>query len=86
MTPTSRDYPFVQSAPDGRALLLGPTRKLSLIDTAGLGALTPFADRDAIHRSYGSYAPYDIGRFLVAGGGAVTEDGLTTCPAGPPRS
>jgi hypothetical protein len=80
VTPSSRDYPFFQSAPDGRALLLGATRKLSMIDTAGLGALTPFADRDAIERTYGSYAPYDIGRFLVAGGGAVAEDGLTNVP------
>ena len=80
VTPTSREYPFFQSAPDGRALLLGPTRGLSLIDTGGLGTLTPFADRDAITRSYGGYAPYDIGRFLVAGGGAVTEDGLSNVP------
>ena len=80
VTPSSREYPFFQSAPDGRALLLGPARGLSLIDTAGLGALTPFGDRDAITRSYGSYVPYDIGRFLVAGGGAVTEDGLSNVP------
>ena len=81
VTPTSREYPFFQSAPDGRALLLGPAPRLSLIDTGGLGALTPFADRDAVHRSYGSYAPYDIGRFLVAGGGTVSEDGLAGVPS-----
>jgi hypothetical protein len=80
VTPSSRDYPFFQSAPDGRALLLGPTRALSLIDSGGLGALTPFGDRDAINRTYGSYAPYDIGRFLVAGGGAVAEDGVSNVP------
>jgi hypothetical protein len=81
VTPSSREYPFFQSAPDGRALLLGPARGLSLIDAGGLGALTPFGDRDAITRSYGSYAPYAIGRFLVAGGGAVTEDGLSGVPS-----
>jgi hypothetical protein len=80
VTPSSREYPFVQAAPDGRALLLGPTRGLSLIDTGGLGALTTFGDRDAIHRSYGGYAAYDVGRFLVAGGGSVSEDGLSAVP------
>jgi hypothetical protein len=80
VTPSSRDYPFFQAAPDGRALLLGPTRGLSLIDPSGLGGITPFGDRDAIHRTYGSYAPYDIGRSLVAGGGAVAEDGLSNVP------
>jgi hypothetical protein len=80
VTPTTRDYPFFQAALDGRALLLGPTRALSLVDPSGLGALTPFGDRDAINRTYGSYAPYDIGRFLVAGGGAVSEDGLSNVP------
>jgi hypothetical protein len=81
VTPSSREYPFVQAAPDGRALLLGPARGLSLIDTGGLGALTAFGDRDAVHRSYGSYASYDVGRFLVAGGGSVSEDGLSGVPS-----
>jgi hypothetical protein len=80
VTPSSREYPFFQAAPDGRALLLGPARGLSLIDTVGLGAMTAFGDRDAITRSYGSYAPYDIGRFLVTGGGSVSEDGLSSVP------
>jgi hypothetical protein len=80
VTPSSREYPFLQAGPDGRALQLGPMRTLSLLDTAGLGALTNFGNRDAIHRSYGSYAPYDIGRFLVAGGGGVNEDGLSGVP------
>jgi Domain of unknown function (DUF1929)/F5/8 type C domain len=81
VTPSSREYPFFQAAPDGRALLLGPGRGLSLIDHTGLGALTAFGNRDAIHRSYGSYAPYDVGRFLVAGGGSVSEDGLSGVPS-----
>ena len=81
VTPSSREYPFLQAAPDGRALQLGPMRTLSLFDTAGLGATATFGNRDAIHRSYGSYAPYDIGRFVVAGGGSVNEDGLTGVPS-----
>ena len=80
VTPASREYPFFQAAPDGRALLLGPSRALSLLDTTGLGAVAGFGNRDAISRSYGGYAPYDVGRFLVAGGGSVSEDGLTGVP------
>ena len=81
VTPSSREYPFAQAAPDGRALLLGPGRGLASVDATGLGALVSFGDRDAINRSYGSYAPYDIGRFLVAGGGTVSEDGLSNVPS-----
>ena len=53
---------------------------MSLIDTDGTGTLAGAGTRDAINRGYGSYATYDIGRFLVAGGGSVTEDGLTGVP------
>ena len=81
VTASSRDYPFLQTAPDGRALLLGPTRAMSLIDTAGLGTLSPFGDRDPITRGNGAYAPYDIGRFLVTGGGSTNEDGLIDVPS-----
>ena len=80
-TPSSREYPFVQAIPDGRALLLGPGRAMSLIDSEGTGTLAAAGDRDAIARGYGSYANFDIGRFLVAGGGNVTEDGLSGVPS-----
>ncbi len=80
-TPSSREYPFVQAIPDGRALLLGPGRAMSLIDSEGTGAIAAAGNRDAIGRGYGSYASYDIGRFLVAGGGSVNEDGLTGVPS-----
>jgi hypothetical protein len=81
VTPSSREYPFVQATTDGRALLFGPGRGMSLIDAVGLGALSPFGNRDAINRTYGGYAPYTIGKFLVAGGGSVTEDGLSAVPS-----
>ena len=79
-TSSSRSYPFMQAAPDGRALMLGPSNSLSLIDTHGVGALAAFGGRDGISRGYGAYAPYDVGRFLVAGGGSVTEDGQSDVP------
>ena len=69
VTPSSREYPFFQADARRAALLLGPARGLSLLDTAGLGSIAAAGDRDAIARSYGSYAPFDVGRFLVAGGG-----------------
>ena len=82
VTPSSREYPFVQAAPDGRALLFGPGRGMSLIDTVGLGALSPFGNRDAINRTYGSYAPYAIGKFLVAGGGPSPRTAAPRCRPG----
>ena len=80
--PVEPRVPFLQAAPDGRALLLGPSASMSLLDWGGAGAIAPFASRDGIHRGYGSYAAYDVGRFLVAGGGSVSEDGAT----GPSRT
>ena len=70
----------MQAIPDGRTLLLGPPTAMSLIDPDGVGALTAAGSRDSIARGYGSYANFDVGRFLVAGGGNVNEDGLTGVP------
>jgi hypothetical protein len=80
-TPSSREYPFVQAIPDGRSLLLGPARAMSLIDSEGTGALAAAGDRDGFSRGYGSYAMFDIGRFVVSGGGSVSEDGLSGVPS-----
>ena len=66
--------------PDGRALSLGPPAAMSLLDTSGDGAVPAAGARDAIGRSYGSYAPYDVGKVLVAGGGSIGEDGLSGVP------
>jgi hypothetical protein len=79
-TPSTREYPWMQAIPDGRTLLFGPPTAMSLIDPDGVGALTDAGSRDSIARSYGSYANFDVGRFLVAGGGDVSEDGLTDVP------
>lgn len=80
-TPSSREYPFLQAATDGRAVVLGGAPAMSLLTTDGMGSLSSFGNRDGIYRSYGSYAPYDIGRFLVSGGGSVTEDGSSGVPS-----
>ena len=79
-TPSSREYPWMQALPDSRALLVGPPTAMSLVDPDGIGALTGAGSRDGIGRGYGSYANFDVGRFLVAGGGNVSEDSVTGVP------
>jgi hypothetical protein len=63
-----RKYPFIQTNVDGRVFYAGPDRAMRSLTTAGTGSWQIFGDRDNIYRSYGSYAMYDIGKFLVAGG------------------
>jgi hypothetical protein len=42
---------------------------MNTVSTSGSGAITAAKDRDNINRDYGSFATYDIGKVLVAGGG-----------------
>ena len=79
-TASSRLYPFLQTATDGRSMLLGAPPAMSLVDPFGSGTIGGAGTRDAIDRDYGSFAPYDVGRTLVAGGGSVTEDGRSGVP------
>lgn len=65
----NREYPWLQTAPNGRALFLGPAPQLGFVATSGTGSWQPSGVRDTQYRSYGSYAMYDVGRVLVAGGG-----------------
>lgn len=65
----NRLYPWLQTAPDGRVLFLGPDKRLGYVDTSGSGTWQATATRDSEFRSYGSYAMYDVGLALVAGGG-----------------
>ena len=75
-----RTYPFLVPRPDGKVELVGPFDRMDTMSTAGAGALTATRDRDGISRTYGSFATYDIGKVVVAGGGSVTEDGQTSVP------
>ena len=75
-----RTYPFLVPRPDGKVELVGPYKRMETMSTTGTGALAATRDRDGIDRTYGSFATYDIGKVLVAGGGSVTEDGQTTVP------
>ncbi|MBW4620965.1 MAG: RICIN domain-containing protein [Cyanosarcina radialis HA8281-LM2] len=74
--PQPRLYPFIQTNVDGRVLYIGPDKGMRALTTAGTGAWQVFGDRDNIYRYYGSYAMYDIGKFIVTGGS----------PAGTPAS
>ena len=75
-----RSYPFLVPRPDGKIQLVGPRSTMNTIDTSGLGAITAAQSRDAINRDYGSFATYDIGKVLVAGGGNLTEGGQNNVP------
>lgn len=75
-----RSYPFLVPRPNGQVELVGPGSTMNTMTTTGTGALTASKSRDGINRSYGSFATYDIGRILVAGGGNVSEDGQTSVP------
>ena len=75
-----RIYPYLVSRPDTQIALHGPTVTSYTINTAGIGIITATATRDAISRDYGSYANYDIGKAIVAGGGSITEGGAAEVP------
>ena len=69
-----REYPWHQLAPNGKLLYFGPDyNKLSYIDTAGLGSIQSFGNRDDTNRYYGGYAMFDIGKILVTGGGSYNR-------------
>lgn len=67
-------YPWMDTAPDGRAFLSGPGTTMRKLDTSGTGAWTSVGTRDAINRDYGSRALFDTGKLLVAGGGGSSRD------------
>ena len=75
-----RMYPFLVPRPNGQVELVGPYDRMDTMTTSGTGALTATRNRDGINRIYGSFATYNIGKVLVAGGGSVTEDGQSSVP------
>ncbi len=64
------DYQWLQATPEGGVMSFGPQNLLAMIDTEGQGSWSNISERDDVtSRDYGSYAMYDIGKILVAGGG-----------------
>lgn len=66
-------YPWIDVAPDGRAVHTGPDQTLRKLDTSGTGSWQSLGTRDAVNRDYGGHALYDVGKILVAGGGPSTR-------------
>jgi len=66
----NKEYPFIKTTVNGDILYVGPESTVRLINPIGAGSLREFGDAldEAILRSYASYAMYDIGKILVAGG------------------
>ena len=67
-------YPWIDVAPDGRAFYSGPDQTMRSLNTDGSGAWQTHGQRDAINRTYGSHALYDVGKILVAGGAASSAN------------
>lgn len=68
-------YQWVQQAPNGDVFYAGPLPQLHYLNVEGDGAWIPSAWRDTNYRTYGSYAFYDVGKVLVAGG--FGDDGVS---------
>ncbi len=77
---SDRLYAFLTTRPNGQVELMGPPGTMNTINTSGTGAITATKARDAINRTYGGFATYDIGKVLVAGGGSITEAGQSNVP------
>ncbi|WP_419212335.1 AbfB domain-containing protein [Maribacter sp. X9] len=67
-------FPWTQVAPNGKVFYAGPEEKMRYLNVEGEGSVEQLADRDTHFRDYGSYAMYDIGKILVAGGGNSPKD------------
>lgn len=79
-------YPWLQAAPNGLTFYFGPNNNLSYLDISGTGSWQNVGTRDGIDRDYGSYAMYDIGKFLVAGGSSsVKHTAVIDVTNGAPR-
>ena len=72
----NRDYPWLQVAPNGKVAYLGPNKQLGYLTADGNGSWQSTISRDALYRNYGSYAMYDVGKVLVAGGDYSTNSAV----------
>lgn len=61
-------YGWGQAAPNGKLFYAGPDTAMRFIDPVGPGSMTELGAREQLNRNYGSYAIYDTGKMLVAGG------------------
>ncbi len=81
-SPNLEDYQWLQATPEGDVLTFGPGNSVSVIDTQGSGEFRAGPRRDDIDlRDYGSYAMFDVGQILVAGGGEATASSVVIATA-----
>jgi hypothetical protein len=79
-------YPWLQAAPNGLTFYFGPDNNLGYLNISGTGSWQNLTARDGINRDYGSYAMYDIGKILLAGGGSSVKNTVVAdITAGTPR-
>ena len=72
------DYQWILQVPDGSVMSFGPENLVASIDTEGAGAIEVLSERDGAGlRDYGSYAMFEPGRILVAGGGIAQTSAVT---------
>jgi Domain of unknown function (DUF1929)/Secretion system C-terminal sorting domain len=70
-------FPWIQQVPNGQVFYAGPESKLRYISPLNEGSVSDVGERDNQFRDYGSYAMYDIGKILVAGGGNSLRSTIT---------
>jgi YVTN family beta-propeller protein len=71
----TRWHPFIMLAPDGRLFHGGPTRRMNWLTASGAGSLTYSGVNvpGSLYPKEGTFAMYDEGRILVAGGSSTTS-------------
>lgn len=69
-------YPWLHAATNGNAFLFGPTDRMGYLNTNGTGTWQGLGSRDGIDRFYGSFAMFDIGKVLAAGGGSSVRSSV----------
>ncbi len=75
---SDRVYHWLRQAPNGNVFYIGPSQNLQYLNAGGSGAWQSAGTRDTLYRDYGSFAMYDIGRILVAGGGGTASNSAVT--------
>ncbi|OYW20649.1 MAG: hypothetical protein B7Z52_02070, partial [Burkholderiales bacterium 12-64-5] len=80
----TRWHPLIVVAPDGRLFHGGPTDQMNWLTTSGAGSLTYSGVNvpGAHYPKEGSFAMYDEGRILVAGGSASTTPNASDSSTG----
>lgn len=69
-------YPWLHAATNGDALYFGPDNRMNYLNTAGTGSWRTLGARDGVNRDYGSFAMFDAGKVLAAGGASSVRSAV----------